>query len=212
MRGMGMACALVVAGVVSIAHGQVAGRAGRPGVGLPGSEANLSAAQTNLNRDKDKLDQATGTKQKVFEASPAYVRAQKDVSDALAADKSAKDAVLAKLQAQPSYAAARKKADQADALAKTDPSAAQTAMSADAAVSKMENAAYALDEGVKAADAKLAEARQALQKLKSDQDTKMRTDPELQKMRDAIAKDQTEVDSWSARVTGLQNAKPKKGK
>jgi hypothetical protein len=171
---------------------------------LPASEANLAAAQSKLNEDRDRLDQMMKAREKEFEASPEYAKANKDVADALAADRSAKDAVLGKLKQDPTYQLAKKRAEAADLAAKGDPSKAAAAMDADGAVSKLENSAYASDDGVKAADVKLKTAQEALKHLKDQQAAKLASDQRLSKMRGAIEQDQTQVDAWAARVKELK--------
>jgi hypothetical protein len=186
---------------------------GKNGPGLPGSQAKLAEAREKLIADQDKLDEMMKHRQELFEKSPEYVAAQKAFDDAQAADKDARAKVLAELAKQPGYQAARDRADAADAAAKNgSPDRAQSALAADGAVSKLENAALSSDDNVKTADAALKKAREAVQKLKDDNDMKIKYDDHMVAQRDDIKKDQEVVAAWEARVATLSNKPARKKK
>jgi hypothetical protein len=210
---MWIAAGVVVCAVAGSAFGQVGPIAGKNSPGLPGSEANLATAKQKLTADRDKLDEMLKHRQELFEQSPEFKSAKKAVDDAVAALKDAKAKVVAELAKQPAYQTAKKRADAADAAAKGGTSdQAQAALAADGVVSKMENTAYAGDDGVTKADAGLKTAREALQKVKDDNEMKVKYDQHMVAQRDAIKKDQQQVDAWQARVTELTNAQNKKKK
>lgn len=213
MKAFVMAAVFAAAvGMAGTSFGQTGPVAGKNAPGLAGSQANLATAKEKVSADKSKLDTMVSAKQSAFETSTAYTNAQQAMADAVAADKAAKDAVLAKLQTQAAYKDAKAKADAADAAAKGGGAdAAKRALDADGAVSKMEQAAYAGDDGVKTADANLATAKAALQKLKTDFATSLKTDVALTKQRDLLAKDEESANAWSERVDQLES-KPKSKK
>jgi hypothetical protein len=206
-----LAVAAALCAAMSAWGADATGGAGKNGTALTGSQANLQAAKDKVNADKDKLDQMMKHRQELFEQSPEYARAQKAFEDALAAAKAARDAVLAKLQTQKAYTDAKARADAAERAAKGGgQDLAQRALEADGVVSKIEGAAFSMDDTVKTADGQLKTARTALQKLKDDFAMKMKYDDHLVAQRDAIAKDQREADSWAARVQELQSPTKKK--
>jgi hypothetical protein len=205
MRLVRFSAVALLAGMTALpALGQVGGRAGRKGAGLPASQANLAAAQEKLNTARDKLDTMIKTRQKAFEASPQYAAAKKKVDEALAANRKAKDAVLAKLAGQSAYEAAKARATAAEAAAKNDPSMAQRALDAHGVVGKIEGAALDADEAYKKSADDLKTAQTALQTLKDDEAEKMRIDQKLAAARSEISADEAQVAAWSARVQALK--------
>ncbi|HVX84528.1 MAG TPA: hypothetical protein VH253_06900 [Phycisphaerae bacterium] len=209
---------LWIIGLVILALGAPASSAfaqagpGKNGPALPGSQAKLAEAREKLIADQDKLDEMMKHRQELFEKSPEYIAAQKAFDDAQAADKDARAKVLAELAKQPGYQSAKTRADAADAAAKNGgPDLAQAALTADGVVSKLENAALSSDDNVKTADAALKKAREAVQKLKDDNDMKIKYDDHMVAQRDDIKKDQETVAAWEARVATL-SAKPARKK
>jgi hypothetical protein len=199
-----------------------AGRAGRPGVGLAGSQANIAAASAKADAAHKELDLLVVRKQKELNSSPDLLSATQAVTSALKSLRAAKSAVLEQLTIAPSYAAARKAAADAQAASDLARSSgtpedqrtilANAAFQADAAVAKLEAEAFARDAAVQSADGGVKEAQAALEQVKAANTKKLQEDREIVKKRAEIQQLEAQVAAWGARANSIEDQQSKKKK
>jgi hypothetical protein len=199
------------------------GGTGAGGTGIPGSEANLATAREKRDQAKKDLDRIMAGKQKDFETSDEFTAAKKDLDDAIAAEKKAKEAALDKLKDDPAYKSA--KDGEASAQKALDAAKADKTTSSDTraslndelfkksgTVSRLEADAFKSDTDVQAAQDKSKAARDALDKLKTDNQKKLRTDPDVLAAQKTVNTEEASVAAWSARLEALKTQQANKTK
>lgn len=192
-------------------------RAGRPGVGLPGSQANIAAARSQLDDARAELDRLTLARQREFEKSPQLLGAQRAVEAALADVRSEKARVTKGLESDASYVAAKKLDEEAQAAAARAPAAQRepasaAAMRAANVVARLENTAFTNDTGVQNAQKRLVDAQRVLEKVKSDFQSSLLDDKEFKDLRAKIDRLDAQVKAWEERADTLEDRRGRRGR
>lgn len=185
------------------------GRAGRPGVGVAGSDANATAARSKLDDALKELDRMMVARQAKFDTSRPHLDAKKSVENALAKLRAEKDRVTAALAKDPAYTAAKRADVDAQVALANAGESARAAASANAlrtagVVARIENDAFARDEGVKLAQSQLQASQDALEKVKADFKRSLVEDGEIKDQQEKIAKLEAQVKAWEERGSTLR--------